>query len=148
MRVASILFSALLFVASATAADFVGTWKVNIAKSNLPANSNVASQTLTLQQAGPNTYKTIQVVVLQSGETQNGEIIRLYDGKEHVSEGSGFPKGRSEICEFVGAKTRKIVVKRDGKQIDEFTSNISGDGKTMTNVHVGNNPKTEIFERL
>jgi hypothetical protein len=146
MRFTSMLFSALLFVASASAADFVGTWKMNISKSKLPATSKVASQTLTIQQTAPNTYKTIQDVVLQSGEKQHGEILRIYDGKEHVSEGTGFPKGRSEICEIVDDRTRKITVRQDGKETGGFTSTVSADGKTMTNVQKANSA-VQVYER-
>jgi hypothetical protein len=150
MRFTSMLFTALLFVASATAADFVGTWKLNIAKSKLPATAKVASVTLTVEQTEPNTYKVIQDSVLQSGEKQHFEIVRIYDGKEHVSEGVGFAKGRSEICEIVDDKTRKIVVKRDGKETDGFTLNVSPDGKTMTNTNTRTgtkDPEIQVYER-
>ena len=126
-----------------TGADFTGTWKLNLAKSKL--RNDLASETMKIEQTGPNTYRTTVDIVLKSGQKEHQEINRICDGEEHPSTGVGFKQeGAAEICEQMSS-SRKVTQKRDGKAVSEFTSTVSGDGKVMTNVWKGD--ETRVFDR-
>jgi hypothetical protein len=145
MRIALALFGIALVTVTLSAADFTGTWVLDSAKST---STPVVSETMKIEQTGPNSYKTIIDAVLKSGEKRHQEIDRIYDGKEHPSTGVGIPGGASEICVMVNASTRKITQKRNGKLVSEFTTTVSPDGKTMNNRRMtGNMEEIQVFER-
>jgi hypothetical protein len=149
-RLFMILAISLLLAASATMLaqtqkDFTGTWKLNFAKSK-PSN-DLVSETMKIEQTGPNAYRTTIDDALKSGQKGHQEINRICDGKEHPSTGVGFKQeGATEICEQMSS-TRKVTQKRDGKVVSEFTSTVSPDGKVMTNVRKGGGDETLVFER-
>ena len=144
-RVAGILLGFLCLSATMVAADFIGTWKLNLAKS--PGHDDMESQIMKIEQSGPNASRITIDVVFKSGQKQHEEINRIYDGKEHPTTGVGISKGGSEICQYLDASTRKITQKRDGKVISEFTSTISAEGKVMTNHRTGSHEGTAVFDR-
>ena len=145
VRLPWIILVALSVVSTAVAADFTGTWQLNIAKSKLAAP--VTSETLKIEQTGPNTFRTTIDQSGPGGEKIHQEIIRIYDGKEHPVRGVGIPPGnRSEVCEVNGA-VRKVIQKLDGKEFAELTTTISGDGKVMTSVRTGQGAETRVLDK-
>jgi hypothetical protein len=121
-----------LFAASALAADYTGTWKLNQARSPDPIPS-VSSMTITVESIGPNAYRTIMDSVSQSGEKKHITIDRTYDGKERHVEDGGPPQG-TEICEITPDGVRKITVRDHGNTTAVIESIISADGKTKTHI--------------
>lgn len=148
MLTARAILGTLSLAVTVMAADFTGTWKLNLAKSK-PRNGNVlASQTMKIERTGSNTYRNTIDAVLNSGQARHTEINRIYDGKEHPITGVGVDSERvTEICQELGASTRKITQKRDGKAVSEITSTVSPDGKMMTNVRAGGGAETLVFEK-
>src|ERR1700678_2370238 len=125
MRIA--LTVVVIFSLSTTlvaAEPFVGTWKLNVQKSTLLVNDlSRVSETMTISNSGPNSFRTTIDSVPKSGQTRHVEINRLYDGKEHPRTGVGFKQeGATEIDQRVDAATRRVTQKRDGKVVAEFTS--------------------------
>jgi hypothetical protein len=150
MRTALKLLAMLSIGLVAMGADpFVGTWKLNLEKSELLANSNLASLTMTISPSGSNTFTSVIDSITNSGEKRHQEVIRIYDGKEHPAKGIGLNPGLSEISERVDASTRKVTGKRNGKILGTFTSQISPDGKTMTNRQLSSdgNEEVRVLER-
>jgi hypothetical protein len=146
MRPAQMIIGTILLAMTGLAADFTGTWKVNLEKSK--PGSDLASDTMKIEQTGPNTYRTTIDRVQKSGQKSHQEINRTYDGKEHPVTGVGFnPAGGTEICEMVNSSTHKVTQKRDGKIVSEFTSTVSADGKVMTSIRTGNGAEMLVFER-
>jgi hypothetical protein len=145
--VAFVSISTMLIAAE----PFVGTSKLNLEKSTLLGNDrNLASETMTISNIGPNSFRTTIDSVPKSGQTRHVEINRLYDGKEHPRTGVGFKQeGATEIDQRVDAAKRRVTQKRDGKVVSEFTSTTSPDGKTLTNkVHrPDGSEEIEIFEK-
>jgi hypothetical protein len=141
----SALFVLVLSTVTVMASDFTGTWKLNLAKSK-PSN-DLTSQTMKIEQTGPNAYRTTIDSVMNSGKKEHQEVNRICDGKEHATTGVGFKQeGATEICEQMGSN-RKVTQKRDGKVVSEFTSIVSTDGKVMTNVRKGGGDETLVFDR-
>ena len=147
MLAARIILGTLSLAVTVMAADFVGTWKLNLTKSKPRNGNDVASETIRIEQTGPNAYRSTFDAVLNSGQKVHQEINRIYDGKEHPVTGTGSkPEGTSEICELVNASTRKITRKTAGAT-SELTTTVSPDGKVMTNVWKGALDETLVFER-
>jgi hypothetical protein len=145
MRFAGMLLGITCLTATLVAADFTGTWKLNLAKSQ--GTNDLVSYILKIEQTGPNMYRTTVDSVVKSGAKQHQELNRIYDGKEHPMTGVGVPEGASEICQFVDASTRKITQMRGGKVVSELTATTSSDGKVMTNHRTGNREEHFIFEK-
>jgi hypothetical protein len=151
MRIATVV-ALLSFSMTLVAADsYVGTWKLNVAKSKLTGNSvDLVSETMTVAMTGPNTFRTTIDAVTKSGQTRHQEINRTLDGKEHPVTGVGVnPAGATEIVEPVDASTRRLTQKRDGKVVSTFTSIVSPDGKTMTTDRhrADGSEEINVFER-
>ncbi len=150
MRLTQAVFVTLVLTGVLTAADLAGNWKLNAERSKLPAD--LASETMTITQTGPKSYKTKIDMVMKSGEKRHAELNRTYDGQEHVLKGVELREetGASEICQQVDQLTRKVTAKRDGKIIEEVTSTLSEDGKVVTvRIHgiVGNTEEVLVFDR-
>jgi hypothetical protein len=132
MRKAASFWAALLLGGTALAADFNGTWKLNVDRST--GNfSDITSQILILEQTGPNSYRTTTDTVDKSGKRERHEIDRVYDGQERPPIVDGKPAQGTNICEFTDTGDRKITMKRDGKVYEVLVSSISDEGKTLTN---------------
>jgi hypothetical protein len=130
------------------AADFTGTWKLNLEKSKIQGNY-FASSTMTISQTGPNTYTHTIDNVTKSGEREQQKFTRIYDGKEHRRTGVGLrQEGAAEIAEKINATTLKITQKKDGTVLAEITSTLSPDGNVITNRRTsGNIEEVFIFNR-
>src|SRR5579859_5970693 len=90
------LFALTLSAVTVMASDFTGTWKLNLAKSK-PSN-DLATQTMKIEQTGPNSYRTTIDGFLNSGKKEHQEVNRICDGKEHPAKGVGFKQeGATEI---------------------------------------------------
>ena len=134
------------FAASAFAADFTGTWKLNQARSPDPIAS-VASMTIKVESIGPNAYRTTIDSISQSGEAKHTTVDRTYDGKErHVENGGSLQS--TETCEITPDGVRKITVRDNGKTTAIIESIISTDGKSMTHIVTNARGKhVAIFDR-
>jgi hypothetical protein len=146
MRSIVIILGTILLAVPLMSSDFTGTWKLNLAKSK--PSTDLASETMKIEQTCQNAYRTTIDSVLKSRQKEHQEINRICDGKEYPSTGAGFKQeGATEICELMSSSTRKVTQKRDGKVVSEFTSTVSPDGKVMTNVRKGGGDDTLVFER-
>jgi len=123
----------LVFVATMAAADLTGTWKLNPAKSKL-GNRDISQGTLTIKQAGPDTYASTLDYVTRSGEKRHEESVRICDGKERSAPHVDPSKVSIVMCQVGPGSTRKVVEKENDKVVAEMTSTVSADGRTLTNV--------------
>jgi hypothetical protein len=147
MRKTAWILTALLFGTTAMAADFAGTWKLNLEKSQ-NQDPKVASETMTIEQTGPNSYRTTIDVTFKSGEKRHLERNRIYDGKEHPAQGTGTSPNQSEICELNDRGERTIKIEQDGHVGAEIKSSVSADGRTLTNTRSGaSGQDIQVFDR-
>lgn len=133
MRKFAGLFIVFLCCATAMAADFTGTWKLNLQKSKL-RHANITSVTMTIEQTGPNSFRTTLDLTLTTGEKHHQAVNRVYDGKEREVAviTDSVENKQIEVSEFVTG-SRKITIKKDGKVVLTINSSLSADGQTLTN---------------
>jgi hypothetical protein len=111
---------------------FVGTWKLNVAKSKYGAGQAPKSQTRTVVVQG----KGIKVSF--DGVAADGSRIAYsyttnYDGKEGPITGTGQANGADTIAvKRVDAGTTTATLKKAGKVVSTTTGSVSKDGKTYT----------------
>ena len=127
------LISVVLLVATMSAADFAGTWKLNPEKSKL-GNRDITQGTVTIKQTALNTFASTFDYVTRSGERRHEEGVRVCDGKEHAVARVDASKTSTVTCLLGPGSTRRIVEKEGDKVVVEMTSTVSADGKVLTNV--------------
>jgi hypothetical protein len=147
MRIPFTVVATLSFSLTLMAAEsFYGTWKLNMAKSKLCSDTDIASETMKITETGPNSYRNVTDVVSKSGEVHHQESSNRYlDGKDRQIPGKA---GSSQAIVRIDASTHKIINKKDGKVVGEITAVVSPDGKVQTNHRVaGTCDETMVFEK-
>jgi hypothetical protein len=137
----------LLFAIALCAADpFVGTWKLNVAKSKseLPMNK---SATVTIK-AIDNGHSVSLEGVSADGKPAKTGFTAKFDGKDYSVTGSTFTdtitvrRVSSNVLESTGKKAGKVVstsrvtVSMDGKMLTMETKRTMPDGKTLHSTTV------------
>ena len=153
-RVTMILSAAVLAVAlpaNAQSKDpFVGTWKLNVAKSKYSPGPTPKSITSTYEAAG----QGIKVSVKNesaSGATQYSYTTNL-DGKDVAVTGNN-PNADMVVVRRIDPRTLEVVSKRGGKVTITQRNVLSADGKTRTVTTTGTDPQgrkvsnVAVFER-
>ena len=145
-----ILFVALLSIpAGLMAADdpFLGTWKLNIAKSKYtpgppPKDSN---RYIKFEPAGNGALKVTISVVDAMGKTHNEVRMETFNGKPHPVEAD--PSVADAASEKrTGPYTQEVENWRKGKVAVRLTRTVSKDGKTLTLTAKGTYDKGQPFD--
>jgi len=119
--------------ASAQTDPNVGTWKLNIAKSNYNGGSVPKSSTVVVESAGQG-IKVTGTTALADGTTRTVNYTVNYDGKDAAVTGT--PDYNTVSMTRTG-NTTKGVRRRGGKRAQTFTIVVSADGKTRTTTTAG-----------
>lgn len=109
----------------------VGTWKLNVAKSNAPFKSG----TSTIEAVGEGIKFTVDLES-NDGTKHHWEFTGNYDGKDVPATGNS-PYGDTAAVTRVDARTIRIVSKSGGKVTTTHTITVSADGKTRTSSAKG-----------
>jgi hypothetical protein len=124
---------------SAQGNPFVGTWKLNVAKSKFEPGPALKSQTRTVVVEGEGAKYSFEGV-RADGTPFSYSFTVNYDGKDYPITGSGAPGGADTIAiKLVGARKAEATLKRGGKEIGKSEAEVSSDG---TVSHVKSNGKT------
>ncbi|MGA7621949.1 MAG: hypothetical protein WB630_22705 [Candidatus Acidiferrales bacterium] len=140
-----ILFLLAVFVLSAAVSGpmmaqdnpFVGTWKLNVAKSKFTGMPAPKEMTREIVAAGSGATYTF------TGTDANGGAISYsftsnYDGKDAAITGSGAPGGADAITiKRVSPSKAEGTLKKGGKEIAKVSAIVSKDGKTSTVTSTG-----------
>jgi hypothetical protein len=131
MRKAMLLLAVFGCVSLLWAADpFVGTWKMNAAKSN----TTFKSFTMTTEAQG-NGIKWVQDMVVADGKAVHRSGAGKYDGKDYPVVGDPTVDTVSVIK--TNQNTVKYIFKKNGEEVDNGQAVVSKDGKTVTDVGGG-----------
>jgi hypothetical protein len=132
---------------------FVGTWKLNVAKSKYVGAPAPKDQMRTVTLNGKTATYTF------SGTAADGSAMKYsfdtnYDGKESVVTGVGLPGGADSITlTWVTSHHTTAVLKKGGKEVAKADATVSKDGKvaTVTTKGTGADGKplsaTSVYEK-
>ncbi|MBA2354325.1 MAG: hypothetical protein H0V80_06615 [Acidobacteria bacterium] len=129
---------------------YVGTWKMNLAKSTSSAPLP-KSRTVTITSAGANAIKVVVDEVGADGAAANWSFTTAKDGKDTAVTGS--PMADTAAMTMHGPRSGVTVYKKAGKAVREVTTDVSADGKTFTTTSKGTDAQgkpvtaTAIYER-
>jgi hypothetical protein len=143
--ISAILISALVLALAviALAADpFVGTWKMNPAKSMFDGSISLKSFVSTIE-AQKNGVKIVQKLVSADGKTTQRSWTAEYDGKDHPIIGD--PDADTYSCTRPNSNTTKYIFKKSGKEMHGGQTVVSKDGKTSTIAGGGKDADGKAF---
>ena len=146
MRRAVSLFALMVLAAIAAGSlladdnPFVGTWKLNVAKSKVTPGPAPQSQTRTVVAQGDGAKYTFDVVTAD-GSAKSYSFETNYDGKDSAITGSGAPGGADTIAlKRISSHKVEATLKRGGKVSGTSVAEVSADGKTTTLHTKGTDP--------
>ena len=145
-RLAAIcVFSAALFAADN---PFVGTWKLNTAKSKFSPGTALKEMTVTFEAVGSEFKRTATGVDADGQPISQGSTV-AWDGMDHKID---MPGGTVAV-KVVNDHTSNFTIKHEGKIVDSGRAVVSKDGKAMTVTEKGEDQKgrkvdsTEVFDK-
>ena len=123
-----------LAVAQASAGEnWVGTWKMNAAKSKLGSTA-IRAQTLTFETTPAGITLTSEGTDAQ-GQPMKGGYTSKFDGKDVPWTGN--PMADTASAKKIDDNSYESAWKKGGKVTVRASVSISPDGKTMTVTHTG-----------
>ena len=139
---AGFLFSAMVLSGSAALAaeNWIGTWKMNVAKSKASPGPAPKSQTLTFT-TSPAGITLNSEGVLPDGSVRKGSYTSKFDGKDVPWAGN--PDADMAAAMKVDDNTYTNTWKKGGKTTVTAKAVVSADGKTLTVTQTGKNAKGE-----
>jgi hypothetical protein len=145
MRKVMFLLAVFGFVGLLWAADpFVGTWKLNLAKSKYDPGPPPKSTTGKIE-AQDNGFKLVADSVDSQGKPGHVEYTVKYVGKDYPVTTTGGPSDLTLAIKKIDANTHDVVVKQGGKEVQTYREVVSKDGKTLTRTTKGKNAKGQAF---
>jgi hypothetical protein len=129
------IFLALVLLTSgltlAQADPFVGTWKLDVAKSKFGPGTERKSETRIVE-SSPTGMKVSVDRTNADGSNQQYNYTTNFDGRPHPITGMA-PYGADSIAVTLGAYNNlSIKLMKGGKEVGSGTSLVSADGKTLT----------------
>jgi hypothetical protein len=134
-----ILTLALCFIGvAASFADNpnIGTWKLNEAKSKIPAGA--VKNTTVVYEAQGDSVKVTTDGTDRDGKPSHTEWTGKFDGKDYPLTGDSYADSRS--YKQINDHTLEFANKKDGKVIASGRVVVSADGKTRTLHLTGTDP--------
>ena len=126
-----------------TADNFIGTWKLNSAKSKYSPAPGIKSMTVVFTKV-ENGFRVTATGVAGDGTPINTTYTATYDGKDAPVTGSADYDAVS--VKMIDANTRHTVRKKAGKEVQVLHSVLAKDGKSYTTTTSGVNAKGEKVE--
>ena len=127
---------ALAVLATAQSKDpFVGSWRLNVAKSKYTPGPAPKSVTATYEAAGKG-YKVSVKNEPASGPVQQYSYTSNLDGTDSPVTGNN-PNADTVSVKRIDANTLEVVNKKGGKVTTTQRNAVSGDGKTRTVTTTG-----------
>jgi hypothetical protein len=121
---------------------FMGTWKLNQAKSKLSANAP-KNNTVLYEAAGENVKVTIDGTD-RDGKPTHNEWTGKFDGKDYPVTGD--PNEDARSLTKIDEHTLGFNVKKDGKVVTSGRIAVSADGKSRTVTTSGTDPQGKSFK--
>jgi len=136
------LVGAVAWSLHAQADPFIGTWKLNVEKSQYSPGPEPKSQTSVYTVAGKG-VRIRTTGIGADGKPTSQDTTANYDGKDYPTIGN--PDYDTTSFKRVDAYTVLIVRRMDGKVVQTATNVVSKDGKTRTVTTKGTNAKGQAI---
>jgi len=153
--VATMILVLALATAAMAADPFVGTWKLNLAKSKFspgPAPTDVTILKIKAQSNGFKwTFETVGADGKAAPGSVPGEWSGKYDGKDYLLKGN--ENADTVASRKIDANTLDCMLKKGGIAVGSGRVIVSKDGKTLTltekdkNAQGQNVNNTEVYDR-
>jgi hypothetical protein len=115
----------------------IGTWKLNVAKSNFGGTPAPKNETRTVEAQGDGAKYSFEGVGAD-GSRIAWSFTTKYDGKDSATSGVGVPGGADTIAlKRVNANTYPSTLKKAGKVVGTTRTVVSKDGKITTITQKG-----------
>ena len=119
-------------------AAWIGTWKVNLAKSTYsPGPKPTVAGTVKIEASAGGLKTTIDGANAQ-GQPTHTESIAQFDSKDYPVQGAAVPNSTTALKRIAG-RSFEATGKVDGKVTVVTRVVISADGKTLTATQTGKN---------
>jgi len=153
MRKTITTFVLTMFVLGAMASEaraqddpLMGTWKLNLARSNYDPGPPPRSLVIRFEPFGTNGAKYTQDHIKSQGQEQHVTYTMYFDGKDYPMIGDA---GRDMISTIrIDTYTIEQTSKKDGKGTSTSRRVISRDGKTMTTTQKSTNAQGQPFHNV
>ena len=147
MRKAMLLLAVFGLIGSLWAADQMGTWKLNIAKSKLPPSAaNLKEIIMVFREIDANTIEGSSTQTTQDGKTTTGKWTTPKNGGIQTYQEGTPAAGTSTLAVVVDPDTIYNVTLQNGRQVQLTPINFSKDGRTFTVTYKGNDPQGKPYE--
>ncbi|HXN72179.1 MAG TPA: hypothetical protein VN861_06460 [Candidatus Acidoferrales bacterium] len=148
LTLSAVASAPLMAQAMTPANPFVGTWKLNTAKSKftgVPMPKSLTREVVAQDGGTKFSYKG----VAGDGKPIEYSFVTNYDGKECAITGSGSPGGADAlVVKRLGTNKAEAIYKKDGKEFGKSVSDVSKDGKTSTVRGSGKTPDGKDFNTV
>jgi hypothetical protein len=132
---------------------FVGTWKLNVAKSKYSGGQVAKSETRTVVAQGDGEKVTYEGIAA-NGDPISYSYTSNLDGKDSPLSGTSTPSGADTVAiTRVDANTYTSILKKAGKTVRTTRTVVSKDGKVLTITGKGMNTQgqpisyTAVFDK-
>jgi hypothetical protein len=148
MRFAYTALTLCVFAGTLVASDnlFLGTWKLNTAKSRYSPGPAPKEVTVKFEQDGDKIHR-VATGTKVDGSSINDDSSIPWDGKDHLVSKAPEPPTTVAVTQ-VDARTLHVVVKQDGKVTHTIHAVLSKDGKTVKSTDTGVNDKGEKVHNI
>lgn len=139
MKTLACVLMALSFSAPLLAADpFVGTWKLDVAKSTYQKGQAPKDTTVVVVEQGENAVVTVKGTAADGTPIAIKYSVSTKGGTQAYTEGAP-PSGVSVTTKRANTTTIDATTTMNGKILSTVHTTLSADGKTMTQVRKGVN---------
>jgi hypothetical protein len=130
-----------------SADPWVGTWKVDLAKSTFsPGPKSTVAATVTIERSGTSMKTTIDGSDPE-GKPTHTETVWTFDGKDNPVKGATTPNTAAAYTR-IDDRTFEVTTKIDGTTTTTTRVAISADGKTMTATQTGKSAQGEAIKNM
>ena len=150
MRKTILLLAVFGLVGALWAADpFVGTWKLNVAKSKLPPSTQAPSkeEMRLIRELDVEQFENTQTGTRTDGAPISNKLIWPQKGGAVKFE-TALPEGVFAFATMSGPGDWYLTILQNGKQVEVFHDVVSKDGKTLHETIKGTDVKGKPFEGL
>jgi hypothetical protein len=120
------------------AENWLGTWKLNVAKSKYSPGPGPKSLTIKLE-ATADGIKLTSDGVNSEGKATHGEYVSKFDGKDVPWEGN--PDADTASAKKIDDNSYENIWKKEGKKTISAKVVVSKDGKTINTTQTGTDSK-------